>query len=124
MNGFLTNDFNRTGRAGKMIDVGKCGELGASRTINLEHNNRDRNQDNKGNSNINRGLRFSNISNRDNSNKDNPRFRNQDNNLRRKFSSKRDNLRRKFSSRKDKSKDLMLSNHNTLGLKENLKEGR
>jgi hypothetical protein len=43
MNGFLTNDFNRTGRAGKMIDVGKGEELGASRTINLDHNNRDRN---------------------------------------------------------------------------------
>ena len=43
MNGFLTNDFNRTGRAGKMIDIGKDEELGASRAINLDHNNRDRN---------------------------------------------------------------------------------
>ena len=43
MNGSLINDFNRTGRAGKMIDVGKGEELGASRTINLDHNNRDRN---------------------------------------------------------------------------------
>ena len=43
MNGFLTNDFNRTGKAGKMIDVGKGKEIGASRTINLDHNNRDRN---------------------------------------------------------------------------------
>jgi hypothetical protein len=104
----------------------------------------------KGNSNINRGLRFSDISNkdksnRDNSNKDNPRFRNlkvnnkdnlrfnsQNNSPRRKFSDNRDNLRfnnqnnnlrRKFSSRKDKSKDLRFSNHNTLSLKENLKEG-
>ena len=43
MNGFLTNNFNRTGRAGKMIDVGKGEELGASTAINLDHNNRDRN---------------------------------------------------------------------------------
>jgi hypothetical protein len=43
MNGFLTNDFNRTGGAGKMIDVGKGEELGASRAINLDQNNRDRN---------------------------------------------------------------------------------
>jgi hypothetical protein len=62
----------------------------------------------KGNSNINRGLRFSDNSNkdksnRDNSNKDNPRFRNLKVN-------NKDNLR--FSSQ------------NTLSLKENLKEGR
>jgi hypothetical protein len=43
MNGFLTNDFSRTGRAGKVIDGGKGKELGASITINLGHNNRDRN---------------------------------------------------------------------------------
>ena len=43
MNGFLNNDFNRTGRTGKMITVGKDKELGASGTINLDHNNRDRN---------------------------------------------------------------------------------
>ncbi len=43
MNGFLTNDCNRTGRAGKIIDVGKGKELGASRAINLDHNSRDRN---------------------------------------------------------------------------------
>jgi hypothetical protein len=43
MNGFLTNDFKRTGRAGIIIDIGKGKELGASRDINLDHNNRDRN---------------------------------------------------------------------------------
>jgi hypothetical protein len=43
MNGFLTDDFNRTGRAGIMIGVGKGEELGASRAINVDHNNRDRN---------------------------------------------------------------------------------
>ncbi len=42
MNGFLTNDFNRTGRAGKIIDIGKGKEPGAFRTINLDRNNRDR----------------------------------------------------------------------------------
>jgi hypothetical protein len=43
MNGFLTNDFNRTGRAGIINDTGKGEELGASRTISLGRNNRDRN---------------------------------------------------------------------------------
>ncbi len=43
MNGFLTSDFNRTGIAGKMIGTGKSKEPGASRTINLGHNNRNRN---------------------------------------------------------------------------------
>jgi hypothetical protein len=43
MNGFLTNDVDRTGRAGIIIDIGKGKELGASRAINLDHNNRDRN---------------------------------------------------------------------------------
>jgi len=43
MNGFLTNDFNRTGVVGKRTDIGKGKELGASRAINLDHNHRDRN---------------------------------------------------------------------------------
>jgi hypothetical protein len=43
MNGFLTSDFNRTGGAGKMIGIGKGSELGASRAINLDHRNKDRN---------------------------------------------------------------------------------
>ncbi len=43
INGFLTTSFNRTGRGGTIIDIGKGRELGASRTINLDHNNRDRN---------------------------------------------------------------------------------
>jgi hypothetical protein len=41
--GFLINDFTGTGRAGKMIDIGKGEEPGASRTIDLDHTNRDRN---------------------------------------------------------------------------------
>jgi hypothetical protein len=53
----------------------------------------------KGNGNIIRSLKFSNMSSGDN-NKDNPGHNNQDNNLRREF-----------------------SNHDTLSLKENLKEG-
>jgi hypothetical protein len=70
MNGFLTNDVDRTGRGGIIIDIGKGKEPGASRAINLDHNNRDRNSDIKGKSNTNRGLRFSDISNRFKSNKD------------------------------------------------------
>ena len=43
MNRVLTDDFNRTGGAGIIIDIGKGKEPGASRAINLDHNNRDRN---------------------------------------------------------------------------------
>ena len=42
MNGFLTNDFSGTGKAGKMIDIGKGKELGASRAISLGHDKKDR----------------------------------------------------------------------------------
>ena len=38
MNGFLTNDYNRTGIAGIIIDIGKGKEAGASRTINIDRN--------------------------------------------------------------------------------------
>jgi hypothetical protein len=57
------------------------------------------------------------MSSGDNSSQDNPRFRNPE------VNNQDDNLRREFSNRKDKSKDLRSSNHNTLSLKENLKEG-
>jgi len=43
MNGFLTDGFNRTGRAGIVINIGKSKEPGASRVINLDRNHRDRN---------------------------------------------------------------------------------
>ncbi len=43
MNGFLPDDFSRTGGDGKIIDTGKGMEPGASRTIGLDHTNRDRN---------------------------------------------------------------------------------
>jgi len=43
MNGFLTSDFTRTGRAGIIIDTGKGKEPGASRAINLDRAPRDRN---------------------------------------------------------------------------------
>jgi len=43
MNRFLTNDFNRTGRAGRKLDIGNGKERGTSRTINLDHNHSARN---------------------------------------------------------------------------------
>jgi hypothetical protein len=43
MSGSLTEDFNRTGRAGTIIDIGKEKEPGACRVINLDRNHRDRN---------------------------------------------------------------------------------
>jgi len=76
MSGFLTGDFDRTGRAGIIIDIGKGKKPGASRNINVNRNDRDRNLETKDRSNINRGPRFSDISNRDKSNKDNARFGN------------------------------------------------
>jgi methionine-rich copper-binding protein CopC len=123
INGFLTNNFNRTGRVGNLIDIGKSKELGASRAINPNRNS------NTGN---HRGT-FSSltVSNQNNprrklhslkvNNQGNPRgmfssltLSNQ-NNLRRKFSnltvSNQNNPRRKFSN-------LMVSNQS------NLKSGR
>jgi len=40
-NGFLTDDFRTTGRAGTIIDIGKGSEPGASRAIDLDRYNRD-----------------------------------------------------------------------------------
>ncbi len=56
-NEFLTETFDRTGVAGTMIDIGKGTELGASRTINLDQRERERNLDARGKWNIIRGLR-------------------------------------------------------------------
>ena len=140
MNGFLTNDFNRTGRAGIKIAIGNGKEPGASRIISLAHNHRDRCSDSKGNSNINRDLRFSNISNRDNnrfngqdhSNKENLRFNGQDQNLRRGVGGHRDNFKREVIGHRDNRRfsgqdhnlRREVSNHSTLSLKEDLKAGR
>jgi hypothetical protein len=68
MNGYHTSDFTRTGRAGITTDIGKGREPGASSAINLDRKNRDRSSEIKGKSNINRGLMFSDISNRYKSN--------------------------------------------------------
>ena len=110
-----------------MIAIGNGNALGASRAITLDHNNRDRNSDNKGNSSINRGLRFSNISNRDNN-----RFNGQDQNLRRGVGGHRDNFKREVIGHRDNlrfsdqdhSLGRGVSSHNTLSLKEDLKAGR
>jgi hypothetical protein len=40
MNGSLTDDFNKIGRAGITIDIGKGKELGVSMTIEIGHHNR------------------------------------------------------------------------------------
>jgi hypothetical protein len=73
MNVFLTEGFNRTGRVGTPGNTGRGRETGAYRTIDLARNNRDRKYNTKGNSNITRGLRSSEISNRYKSNKENRR---------------------------------------------------
>src|SRR5512139_4092270 len=65
MNGFLTTGFNRTGGAGIPIDTGKGKELGASRTIDLDQRERERNLDTRGKWNIIRGLRSRGMSNKD-----------------------------------------------------------
>jgi hypothetical protein len=138
MNGFLTDDFIRTGRAGMIIVIGKGEGLGASTIINLDRNNRDRNSDIKGNSNINRGLRFSNISNRYNGNKNPPRFgnpkvNNKDNLRLSSHNSNSNNINRRFSNPRDSSNpnnsilNPKASNtredQNTHSLKKNLKGG-
>ncbi len=71
MNGFLIGGFKRTGRAGKIIDIGEEKEPGVSRAIEIgRHSNRDRNLDIEESRNITRGLRFRNISSGDKNEKD------------------------------------------------------
>ena len=121
MNEFLTNDFNRTGRAGIIIDIGRSKEPGASRAINLDRSRSGRNSDSKGRSNIISCLRFSDISNRWN-NKDNPRFNNPN----------RNNVSPRASNTKGSSNpnssilNLRASNtrgdHHTNSIRENQKE--
>jgi hypothetical protein len=110
--GSLPHDFKRTGRHGIMTDIGKGKEPGASRVITPEHNLRGRNWDIKDNRSISTGLRYSSISNRYASSKNNIRLSSRDN-----------SPRRKLVSSKSTRKDLKTRSHNTLGLKTNLKEG-
>jgi hypothetical protein len=119
-----------------IIDTGKGEGPGASRAINPDHNPRDRNWDIKGNTSINRGLRFSTISNKDNSNKDNHRFRNlkgnhkedprlnnhNSNNINRRFSNPRDSRNPSNSTLNLRASNTR-EDHNPHILKESLKEG-
>ena len=71
MNGFLTGDFNRTGKAGTIIDTGEEKEPGVSRAIEIDRQKiRDGNLDIEESRIINRGLRFRDISSGDRSEKD------------------------------------------------------
>ena len=67
MNGFIMTNFSGTGTPGVGTGIGKDKEPGASRAISLDRNERDRNLDIKEKNNITRGLKFSNMSNKDNS---------------------------------------------------------
>jgi hypothetical protein len=87
------------------------GALRSGNMNNGKRSNKDNLRSRHKNNSSRDNLRFSNRGNR---NKDNPKFRNLKVNH-------RDNLRREVSSRKNESKDLRLSNHNTLSLKKNLK---
>ncbi len=71
MNGFLTGGFNRTGRAGTIIDTGEEKEPGVSRAIEIDRQKiRDRNLDIEESRIINRGLRFRDIGSGEKSGKD------------------------------------------------------
>jgi hypothetical protein len=74
MNGFPTENFNRTGGAGVKSAIGKGREPGVSRVINLDRINRYRNSDIKDRSNINKDLRFRDTGSGYKSNKGNHRF--------------------------------------------------
>jgi hypothetical protein len=81
----------------------------------------------KGNSNINRGLRFSTISNRDNSNRDNPRFGNLKGNHKEDPRLNSHNINLRFSNPNNSVLNLRASDpgesHNTHSPKESLEEG-
>ena len=68
INPFPTSDFNRTGGGGKQVIIGQSTKLGACRAISLDRRNRGRRCEMKDESNIDRDLRFSGMSNRDSSN--------------------------------------------------------
>jgi hypothetical protein len=109
MSGFPTDGFIRTGKVGIIIDIGRNKELGASRAINLDTNNRDRNWDIKGKSTINTGLMSSDTRNHNNS-----------------IFNLRDSTIIKSSRCNNSIFNLKASNtrenHNTISLKENMKE--
>jgi hypothetical protein len=86
------------------------GALRSENMNNGKRSNKDNLRSRHKNSSSKDNLRSS---NKDNRNKDNLRFNNQDN-----------NLRREVSSRKRESRNLRLSNQNTLSLKKNLKAGK
>jgi hypothetical protein len=113
-NEYLIVNFTRVGEDGITINIGKNRKLGVSVVTSLNHSHKSNNKDSKGNNNINRDPKSSSINNGGSNNRDNPRFKNLKVNNRDnpRFNSQNNNLRRKFSS------------HNTLSLKENLKEGR
>jgi hypothetical protein len=77
MKGLISGGFDGTGRTGRTINIGKGNKRGASRAIDLDRSNRDRNSDDRENGNIGKGLRFSDIISRDSSSKDDPRFNSQ-----------------------------------------------
>ncbi len=62
---FPTEGSSRTGAGGMTIGIGKGGGIGASRTMNLDQNEREMNFDAKGNGNITRGLRFNGMRKKD-----------------------------------------------------------
>jgi hypothetical protein len=139
MNGYHTSDFIRTGRAGIITDIGKGREPGASSAINLDRKNRDRSSEIKGNSNINRGpmfsdisnrynsninrgLMFGDISNRYNSNKDNASFNNKNNNRGGVFSGSKYNPG--FSNSNNNPGGTFSSSNNNLGFSNNKNNNR
>ncbi len=134
--GFLTTALIITGRAGKIIDVGKSEERrGGSKTINLVHKNRERNKSNNGNGNIIRGLKFSNISSGNNSNLreslrgSNMRESLRVNNMResRKVSNMRENLRvndMRESLRVNSMRENLKGNNMRESLRGSLKAGK
>jgi hypothetical protein len=112
---YLIVNFATIGEDGVMISIGKDMKAGVLETINLNQNNKCSNKDSRDNSSINRDLRFNNINNGDNSNRDNPRFRNlkvnnKENHRLDNHNSNKDNHR--FSNLRDSS-----SHHNNISLK-------
>ncbi len=62
INGFRMNGFTRTGKVGKGTERGEGRKSGVSRDTHLEHKRTRRCSDSKDSVNINRGLRFRDIS--------------------------------------------------------------
>jgi hypothetical protein len=118
MNGFLTKDSNRTGRAGILTNIGQDKDLTVFRIINLAMYRDSLSRELSSRRDKGKGLRLG--SRRDSLSRE---LSSRRDSLSRELSSRRDSLSRELSSRRD-SRSRELSSRNALSPEESTKRGR